>query len=130
MSTFKITNITNFLGKRDFKANSPLDIEYVDNMTKKTITVKPKESVYLTTRSLPLSVHRLRVKNLITVSEISEAELVSLQGTPKPKKEAPAKPKATKRTVAPQKQEDTETPKYSASKKTKTTKKETEETDE
>lgn len=91
MSTYKITNMTNLTGKRDFKHNSVLDIEYVDNMVKKTIQVKPGDSVYLTVPTLPLSVHRLRVKGLIVVTEISEAELVSVMNA--------AKPKAQKKTV-------------------------------
>ncbi len=71
MSTFKITNISNLIGKREYKFNSILDIDYVDEMTNKTVKVKPGDSVYLTTSSLPLSVHRLRVKNLVTVVELN-----------------------------------------------------------
>lgn len=128
MSTFKITNITNFLGKRDAKSNSILDITYVDNMTKKSIKVKPNESIYLTIQSLPLSVHRLRVKNLITVSEVSEAELATLQNTSKQKKSSSIKPKTTKKTVAPEpKIEEEVEEKYSTIKRSKSTKKETEE---
>ena len=85
MSTYKITNITNFLGKRDFKFNSPIDVEYVDNMMKKGLTVKPGDSVFLTVPILPLSVHRLRVKNLVTVTEISKNELAALLESKKPK---------------------------------------------
>jgi hypothetical protein len=76
MSIYKITNITNLAGKRDFKYNSTLDINYVDCMAKKIIPIKPGEIVYLTISSLPLSVHRLKLNNLITVDEISEAELL------------------------------------------------------
>lgn len=78
MSTYKITNITNFLGKRDYNYNSNLDIEFVDNMMKKAVTIKPNDDVYLTISSLPLSVHRLRVKNLISVLEVSEAPQISV----------------------------------------------------
>jgi hypothetical protein len=78
MSIYKITNITNLAKKRDFKFNSELDIEYVDNMVKKTVKIKPGNSLYLTVSSLPLSVHRLRVKNLVLVSEISVTELAKL----------------------------------------------------
>jgi len=87
MNTYKITNITNLAGKRDFKFNSELDIEYVDNITKKTISVKPGDTVYLTVASLPLSVHRLRVKNLITVAEVSAIELAKTINEIKPKVE-------------------------------------------
>jgi hypothetical protein len=125
MNTFKITNITNFLGKRDAKANSILDIEYIDNMTKKLITIKPNESIYLTIPSLPLSVHRLRVKNLITVAVISETELATMQETLKPKKSSDTKSKTPKKVVEIKTEEEV-VEKYSTGKR-KTTKKETDE---
>lgn len=78
MSTYKITNITNHANKRDYKYNSVLDIEYVDNMTKKIISVKPNDTIWLTVRSLPLSVRKLRIKNLITVTEVSDHELANV----------------------------------------------------
>lgn len=93
MNTYKITNLTNTAGKRDPKFNSTLDIEYVDAMMKKTLKVKPGESVYLQIHTLPLSVHRLRVKGLISVIEISPNELkntIEAAKARKPKKEAVA----------------------------------------
>ena len=78
MNTYKITNITNLSGKRDFKHNSSLDITYVDNMTTKKITIKAGESIYLTAKTLPLSARKLRVKNLITVVEVSDREINDL----------------------------------------------------
>jgi len=75
MSTYKITNISNLAGKRDPKFNSIIDIIYVENMIKKIISVKPNNSVYLTIQSLPMSVHSLRAKGLITVVEIGDSEL-------------------------------------------------------
>jgi len=75
MNTYKITNITNLVGKRDSKFNSVVNIEYVDNRTKKTIVLKAGEDVFLTIQSLPLSVHRLRIKKLINVLEVSSVEL-------------------------------------------------------
>jgi len=89
MNTYKITNITNLAGKRDAKFNSEINIEYIDNITKKSVMVKPGETVFLTVHSLPLSVHRLRVKNLITVSEIGAVELQKIlsESKPKPKPE-------------------------------------------
>jgi hypothetical protein len=94
MNTYKITNITNLSGKRDFKHNSSLDINYIDNLTKKKITIKAGEFVYLTVNSLPMSVRKLRVENLITVVEVSNSEMVSLisnktKPTNKPVQELP-----------------------------------------
>lgn len=78
MNTYKITNITNLSGKRDFKHNSPLEISYVNNLTTKKIIIKAGESIYLTAKTLPLSAHKLRVKNLITVVEVSKTEMANL----------------------------------------------------
>jgi len=98
MNTYKITNITNLVGKRDSKFNSVVNIEYVDNRTKKTIVLKAGENVFLTVQSLPLSVHRLRIKKLIDVLEISPAELKkSIEKLkPKPKTKALRKFKVKK----------------------------------
>ena len=70
MNTYKITNITNLVGKRDPKFNSIANIEYIDDRTKKIIALKPSDSVFLTVQSLPLSVHRLRIKQLIDIVAI------------------------------------------------------------
>lgn len=99
MNTYKITNITNLAGKRDFKFNSELEIEYIDNMVKKSIKVKPKETVYLSVSKLPLSVHRLRVRGLVTVGEVSEKELTEvLAKLKKPEQKEKSEPK--KQTIA------------------------------
>lgn len=98
MNTYKITNLTNQLGKRDSKYNSVVDIEYIDNRAKKVAKLKPGETVFLSVQSLPLTVHRLRIKNVITVSEVSPAELQKSLEAAKPKKVA--KPKAVKKSKA------------------------------
>lgn len=106
MSTFKITNITNQLGKREPKYNTVLGIEYVDDMMKKTITIKAGETVYLVMPSLPISAHLLRVKNLITVTEVSDGEAASVRVKPAAKPEPVAEvkpvepPKPIKKIVA------------------------------
>jgi len=104
MNTYKITNLTNQAGKRDVKYNSTLDIVYVDSMMKKTVKIKPGETVYLTISSLPLSVHRLRVKKLISVVEIGKTELKQTMNVPVPtttvRERATAKAKTTAKPVA------------------------------
>lgn len=87
MNTYKITNITDTLGKRDVNFNKTLKIDYIDNMIKKTILLKPKDSLFFTTKSLPLSLHKFRMKNLINVSEINDKEFKNIQNNLlKPKK--------------------------------------------
>ena len=116
MNTYKITNITNLAAKRDRQFNTTIAIEYVDKMTKKTISVKPGATVYLTTSSLPLSVHRLRIKNLIIVSEVDASEFQKT--VEKPKKKEPVKLKAVKKPVAVEEDEDDVKEKKTIKKKT------------
>lgn len=78
MATYKITNITNLTGKRDRKYNSELKIDYIDKMTKKNVTIRPNESIYLTIQTLPMSIHKLRIKNLISVIEIGSSEMANI----------------------------------------------------
>ena len=75
MSTYKILNITDQLGKRDANFESTLKIDYVDGMDVKSVTVKSNEIIYLTVPSLPLSLHRMRIKNWVTIDEIGKKEL-------------------------------------------------------
>jgi len=94
MNTYKISNITNLLGKREPKFNSIVGIEYIDNRTKKVLKLKAGETVFLTVQSLPMSVHKLRIKNMVTVTEVSLPEPV------KPiKLVEEVKPMATKKNV-------------------------------
>jgi len=94
MNTYKITNLTNTVGKRDPKFNATLDLDYVDAMMKKSIKIKPSETIFLQISTLPLSIHRLRVKGLISVVEVGPSELKNNMETTnklrKPKKEAVA----------------------------------------
>lgn len=92
MSTYRITNITHRAGKRDNKFNSNLDIEYVDNMMRKKVVLKPGSFMYLTVGMLPLSIHRLRMKNLVIVEEIAASEIASLTKQPKLQPKPEAKP--------------------------------------
>lgn len=85
MSIFKITNTTNLINRREGKYNTPINIEYFDMLSKKTATIKPEESMYIDTNSLPTSVLILRQKKYISISEISVNELQEvLSGNNKP----------------------------------------------
>lgn len=85
MNSYKITNITNLVGRRDSKFNTIIDIEYIDNRIKKTIKLKAGETVFLTVNSLPLSIHRLRIKELININEVSAIELAKTMEKERPK---------------------------------------------
>lgn len=79
MNTYKITNITDGLGKRHPNFNSTLDIRFVDQMERKTMKLEPKKTIYFTATSLPLSLHRFRIKGLVNVTEVTAQELLKLQ---------------------------------------------------
>lgn len=85
MNTYKITNITNSIAKRDIHYNTTIDIEYVVSMSKKIISIKPGNSVFLTIPSLPISIQRMKIKKMITVTEMTPLEMDSIINSNKPK---------------------------------------------
>jgi hypothetical protein len=76
MNNYKITNITNQLGKRDVNFNSILDIEYIDGMTKKVFKLTPNQTVFMKLVSLPISVHKMRIKNFVIVQEVNDSTVL------------------------------------------------------
>jgi hypothetical protein len=129
MRTFKITNITNLLGKRSFKQNSELEADYIDGMLKKTLKIKSGETVYLTHQSLPLSIHRLRIKGLVTVSEISGKEMSTMVSAKKKKEGDSDTPKKTKKRTTKKTTKKTEEPLIDEFVEKKTTKRTTKKTE-
>lgn len=85
MGIYKITSLTNMLGKRELKSNSVLEFDYVEGMINRTVKIWPGSSVFLNISSLPLSLQKLRVKNLIAISEITEMEMNQVIESKKPK---------------------------------------------
>ena len=73
MVNYKITNITNQLGRRDPNFNSVLDIEYIDGFIKKIFKLMPNQTVFMNLVSLPLSVHKMRMKKFVIVNEVSDS---------------------------------------------------------
>ena len=93
MNTYKITNITSQLGKRQANYNSTLKVSYIDGMERKNLFIKPDEEVYFTTVSLPISLHKFRVKGLVSISDVTDKELRNVKN-----EDASKKPKVIKKT--------------------------------
>lgn len=74
MATYKIKNITNELGIRDVNYNKTLDIEYLDNFTRKVYKLKPNQIMFLETKKLELSVEKLRAKGYIIVDHVKSRQ--------------------------------------------------------
>ena len=88
MITYKITNITSRLGKRETNYNSTLKVSYLDGMERKAMFIKPDEEIYFTTNTLPISLHKYRVKGLVSITDVTDKELRNIKGaTTPPKKE-------------------------------------------
>lgn len=99
MSTFKIVNITDTLGKRDPNYNSTLKIDYNDGMNRKTILLDPNKTTYLTIPSMPLSIHKMRMKKWIIVDEINKKELKKQMDSQKQTPTPPPNKKVTTTTT-------------------------------
>lgn len=119
MVTYKITNITDKLGKRHHSFNMTVKIKYVDSMINKSVDLKAGKSMFLTIESLPLSVHRLRVQGHVIVEELSKDAVTAL--TNKPKRKPKTQPKKTTKKV----EKKVVTPKKSTTTKKKTENKST-----
>lgn len=79
MAHYKIKNITGSLPKRHVNKDTVLNIEYHVGFQKKYRKLGVHDEILLTCKTLPVSLHQLRVKKLITISEISENEFTRLQ---------------------------------------------------
>ena len=87
MMYYKIKSKTGSLGKRDVNYNKTLDISFIDRMNRKVIKVYPNQDVYLECGKLPIDAQKLRMRNLITVNEISETEFRKMKKKFEPKPE-------------------------------------------
>src|SRR5208282_418507 len=94
MVTYKISNITNTFAKRHSYFNTNVNLEYVDGIFKKSRILSPGQSLYLSLSTLPVEIHKLRAKGLITVVEVDKdayADQIARENVankPKPVEEA------------------------------------------
>lgn len=105
MAHYKIKNITGKLPKRHVNKDMLLKIEYHVGFQKKFSKLGVDEEILLTCRTLPVSIHNLRAKNLIIISEISENEFARLQ-KPSARKPAPKPVNEENVKLAPVKEEE------------------------
>jgi hypothetical protein len=74
MGFFKIRNITDRLGKRHSKKDTAVVITFNDGVSKKECRVNVGDNFLIKTNNLPISIHKLRAQNLISVVSINENE--------------------------------------------------------
>jgi hypothetical protein len=118
MAHYKIKNITGKLPKRHVNKDTILNIEYQVGFHKKFKKLNFNDEIVLSCRRLPISIHGLRAKQLITVTEISENEFMRLQ-KPSARKIPIALP-VKKEVVAKEPVKKKTTPKKTAAKKEST----------
>ena len=95
MAYYKIKSLTSKLGKRHMDKDAVLGITYQDGFKEKNHMLHPGGILYISTPSLPINIHKLRMKNLVSVSEIEKNVFMRLTN-PKPapiKEDVDEKPK-------------------------------------
>jgi len=129
MRTYKITNITNTLNKRNLYYNKTLDIEFPYDMKDQKVNLKPNDNIIFKTHHIPFNIQKLKIQGLVMIDDITRTE----NSVIKPKKKKKTKENSSTKTNKPKKQEKqttTSTPKgrKSTPKKKPTTKKTTKKT--
>ena len=83
MTYYKITSLTPKLGKRHIDKNTTLNISYREGFNTREHNLAAGATLYISSPSLPVNLHKLRMKNLISVVEISKNLFLKLS-KPKP----------------------------------------------
>jgi hypothetical protein len=71
---FKIKNITNTLNGKHPSFNTTIDVKYNIKFRWYTQKIRPDQETILAVNDLPLELHKLRIKGLINVIQISDNE--------------------------------------------------------
>lgn len=79
MAYYKIKNMTGSLAKRHQNKDSELKVEYLVGFQKKVHNLPVGQELVMSCRTLPVQIHTLRAKGLVSVTEISENEFMKLQ---------------------------------------------------
>lgn len=74
MGKYKITNITNSLGKRDNKYNSVVDVKYISGVERKTISLLAGNTLFIELYTIPIELQRARLNGYIIIEEVSNLE--------------------------------------------------------
>lgn len=72
---FRIKNITNLLDKRHPAYNTSVEIEYINGLLRKKITIKPDNDIILSSKSLLPSVDRLRLNGHVLITQVTGYEI-------------------------------------------------------
>jgi len=83
MGYFKITSLTGKLPKRHQYKDKAINIDYRNNYKQTSRSLPVGGSLYISSPSLPVNLHKLRMKKLISVIEISKNAFMKLKN-PKP----------------------------------------------
>jgi len=85
MGYYKITSLTAKLPKRHQFKDKTIDIDYRDSFKQTSKALPVGGTLYISAPSLPVNLHKLRMKKLINVVEVSKNTFMKLQNPPKPK---------------------------------------------
>lgn len=74
MGKYRIKNLTNELGKRDADYNKQISFQIKNGLFKKDVVINAGDELYIELKMLPLDLQRLRIKRLVSVTEIGNLE--------------------------------------------------------
>ncbi len=74
MGKYRIKNLTSELGKRDADYNKVISFQIKNGLFKKDVVINPGDELYIELKMLPLDLQRLRIKRLVSVTEIGNLE--------------------------------------------------------
>lgn len=83
MAYYKITSLTATLPKRHMHKDKALNIQYRENFSEKSYNLPVNGTLYISAPSLPINLHKLRMKKLITIVEVSKNTFMKLKN-PRP----------------------------------------------
>lgn len=78
MVYYKITSLTSKLAKRHADKDTTLKIAYRNRFTEKEHILPAGGTLYISSPSLPINLHKLRMKKLVTVVEIGKDTFMKL----------------------------------------------------
>ena len=106
MGYYKVKNITNTLGKRHPQRDTNVNISINEGLIAKNFELASGQEVAMECVKIPVDLQKLRVKGLVTISEMSRNKFVSLYNesqkpsTPEKKEQVKAiKPVSSKKAI-------------------------------
>ena len=78
MVYYKVRSLTSKLSKRHAMKDATLNIEYRESFKQKKYELTPNGVLYISSPSLPVNLHKLRMQKMVTIVELSKNTFMRL----------------------------------------------------